>query len=394
MSWQKTSVMEEKERFIKMWESGVYYFNSLCKYFGISRAGGYKLISSYKKYGSSIFLGRSKRPYNVPHKTREEIENSIIVLRKKHENWGARKLKKLLEREYSKKEIPSETTINAILKRNNLIKAKRRRNKKVGRLNPKFDPSACNEIWSSDYKGKFKIGNGRYCNPLTVCDSKSRKILGIKCHYKAGYDSVKQGYIGIFREYGLPEYLHTDNGSPFGSVQAVRRFSKLCYWLIDKGVIPVFSDPGCPQQNGRHERMHKDLKAYCKTRIEKTLSKQQKVMDSFRTEYNEIRPHESLKMKTPNEVHKRSKREYIEKKISYDYPIDYKVLKVTRNGSVRWGAYHWVYISRAATGRYVGVEHLGNGIYEVYYRNVLLGCFDEKELTYQGEYLKLTKIKV
>ena len=261
-------------------------------------------------------------------------------------------------------------------------------------INPKFDPTNCNEIWSSDYKGKFKIGNGRYCNPLTVCDSKSRKILGIHCHYKATYQSVKQAYISIFREFGLPLYLHTDNGSPFGSISAVRRFSKLCYWLIDQDVIPVFSDPRCPQQNGRHERMHRDLKAFCKSKIQHTLSKQQLIMDQFKKEYNEIRPHESLNMQTPNQNHTKSNREYKERKSSFDYPIDYKTLKVTKNGSTRWGAYHWVYISRAAIRRYVGLKELGNGIWNVYYRNVILGYFDEKEFSNKEQYLKLSRIGV
>ena len=386
--------MDQKLEFIKMWESQNYTMSSLCDYFGISRTTGYKLIKKYKKIGKACLEIGSKAPKKIPHKTREEIEESIIKLRKRHENWGARKIKVLLEREYAKKEIPSETTINAILKRNALIKRRRRRKEKEGRLNPRFDPKECNEIWSSDYKGKFKLGNGRYCNPLTVCDSRSRKILGISCHYKATYASVKQSYIKLFREHGLPQYMHTDNGSPFGNMSSIRRFSRLCYWLIDVGVLPIFSDPGCPQQNGRHERMHRDLKAYCKSRIKNTLSKQQQILDEFREEYNEIRPHESLGMKTPSSRHERSEREYPERKISYVYPIEQKVIKVTKNGSARWGAYNWLYISRGAKGKYVGAEEIGNGIWNVYYRDVLLGYFDEKEFKKKQQYLKLSRIKV
>ena len=386
--------MDQKLEFIKMWESQNYTMSSLCDYFGISRTTGYKLIKKYKKIGTACLEIGSRAPKKIPHKTSEEIEGSIIKLRKRHENWGARKIKVLLEREYAKKEIPSETTINAILKRNALIKRRRRRKEKEGRLNPRFDPKECNEIWSSDYKGKFKLGNGRYCNPLTVCDSRSRKILGISCHYKATYASVKQSYIKLFREHGLPQYMHTDNGSPFGNMSSIRRFSRLCYWLIDVGVLPIFSDPGCPQQNGRHERMHRDLKAYCKSRIKNTLSKQQQILDEFREEYNEIRPHESLGMKTPSSRHERSEREYPERKISYVYPIEQKVIKVTKNGSARWGAYNWLYISRGAKGKYVGAEEIGNGIWNVYYRDVLLGYFDEKEFKKKQQYLKLSRIKV
>ena len=394
MSWNNISVMDQKEMFIKMWESDKYTISALCDRFEISRTTGHRLINRYKEFGEESFLIGSKAPNTTPHKTPIKIEKAIIRLRNKHKDWGARKLKVLLEREFTEKEIPSETTINAILKRNALIIPRRRRMEKEGRLNPKFDPQQCNEIWSSDYKGKFKIGNGRYCNPLTVCDSKSRKILGIKCHYRATYTSVKQAYIQIFREYGLPQYLHTDNGTPFGSMASIRRFSRLCYWLIDVGIFPVFSDPGCPQQNGRHERMHRDLKAYCKTRIENTLSKQQIIMNDFRKEYNEIRPHESLGMQTPSSKHNRSIREYRERKIQYEYPIDFKILKVTINGSARWGAYHWLYISTATKGKYLGALEIGNGIWNVYYRDVLLGYFDEKLFNRKEMYLKLSRIKV
>jgi len=386
--------MEQKERFIRMWLSKDFTISGLCKSFGISRTTGHKLIKTYLELGDSCFEFKSRRPFNSPNRTPKIIEDKIVELRGKHEDWGARKFRTMLQKYFKENLIPSETTINAILKRNNLIKNRRKRTGGVGKQYPEFDPKECNEIWSADYKGKFKIKNGRYCCPLTICDSFSRNILGIDCHYKATYKSVKQSYIDAFRLHGLPYFLHTDNGSPFGNTQAICRFTKLCYWLIDQEIVPIFSDPGCPQQNGRHERMHRDLKAYCKKRIKSTLSKQQQVMDAFREEYNEIRPHEALGMKAPNEVHIRSNREYSEKKIGYDYDFHYKKMKVTKSGSCRWGAYHWVFISRGAIGRYVAAQEVGDGIWNVYYRNVLLGYFDEKEFVRKQQYLKLTRLKV
>ena len=178
------------------------------------------------------------------------------------------------------------------------------------------------------------------------------------------------------------------------SIRSPKRFSKLCYWLIDNGIMPVFSDPGCPQQNGRHERMHKDLKAYCKYDIQNTLSKQQEVMDRFRLEYNQVRPHESLDMKTPNHVHVKSIRQYSEKILQYDYPLHFRVTKVCVNGAARWGAYNWLIVSNAAKGRYVGAEEIGNGIWNVYYRDVLLGYFDEKGIKAKETYLHINKLKV
>jgi transposase InsO family protein len=394
MSWQTKSVMEQKVLFIKMWQSGNYTMTSLCERFNISRTTGHKLVKRFLTEGESCLKINATTPLTSPHKTPKKIERAIINLRQKYPNWGARKLKVLLENNVSNEKIPSETTINAILKRNNLITSKRRRNPKEGKLFPKFDPSQPNEIWSADYKGKFKIGNKRYCWPLTICDSNSRIILGIDCHYRPDYKSVKQSYIRAFREYGLPEFMHTDNGTPFGSIRSPMRYSKLCYWLIDQGVIPVFSDPASPQQNGRHERMHKDLKAYCRHKIKMTLSKQQIVMNDFMTEYNTIRPHESLNMKTPSTVHVKSNRSYSEKKIPFEYPLHFRVNKVCKNGASRWGAYNWLWVSRAAAGRFIGAEEIGNGIWNIYYRNVLLGYMDEKLISEKETYLHINKIKV
>jgi transposase len=163
MSWNKKSVMEQKILFIKMWESGDYYMSSLCDHFGISRTTGHKLVKQFKEKGESCLGDESKAPHSIPHKTSPKIELIIVKLRNKHPDWGARKIKVLLEKEIKRKKIPSETTINAILKRNELIKPRRRRSPKDEKLYPKFDPSMPNEIWSADYKGKFKIGNKRYC---------------------------------------------------------------------------------------------------------------------------------------------------------------------------------------------------------------------------------------
>lgn len=329
-----------------MLQSGDYTMTALCNRFGISRTTGHKLAKKFKQEGESCLMVNSKAPRSTPHKTPKKMENAIIKLRNKYPNWGARKLKVLLEKKNLEQKNPSETTISAILKRNNLIKPNRRRNPKQGKLYPKFDPSQPNEIWSADYKGKFKIGNKRYCWPLTICDSNSRIILDIRCHYKPDYKSVKQAYKRVFREYGMPQFMHTDNGTPFGSIRSPRRFSQLCYWLIDQGITPVFSDPASPQQNGRHERMHKDLKAFCRHKIQRTLSKQQLVMNEFINEYNTIRPHESLRMKTPSDVHIKSNRTFSEKKTPFEYPLHFKVTKVCDNGAARWGAYNWLFISR------------------------------------------------
>lgn len=394
MGWLSKSVMEQKIRFIQLWLTEEYTLSGLCESFGISRTTGYKLIDRYYEKGEEAFKNMSRAPKHIPHKTAEGVERKIVELRKRHESWGARKLRVLLKRHYNEKEIPSETTINAILKRNGLVKNRRRRTKRLGKQYPQFDPKECNEIWSADYKGKFKLGNGRYCCPLTICDSRSRKIMGIKCHYKMTYKAVQQAYKEVFREHGIPYFMHTDNGTPFGNVNAVRRYTRLSYWLIEKGVIPVYSDPGSPQQNGRHERMHRDLKAYCRGRLGSTLSKQQKIMEGFVEEYNNIRPHEGIKMQTPQQVHRKSEREYPERKTEYEYGFEHKKIKVTTNGAARWGSYHWILVGRGAIGRHLAAEEVETGIWNVYYRNVFLGYIDETKFKKREGYQKLTPPEV
>jgi len=394
MSWNLKSVMQQKMLFIKMWESGDYYLSTLCDHFGISRPTGYKLLNDFNEFGEECFSTLSRAPHLIPHKTPKKVESQIIKLRKKHPLWGARKIKVLLESKIENELIPSITTINAILKRNDLIKPRKRRSPKQGKLYPKFDPAMPNEIWSADYKGKFRIGNKRYCYPLTICDSNSRLIIDIECHYHPDYKSVKHAYTKAFRKYGLPNFMHTDNGTPFGNIRSPKRYSRLCYWLVDLGITPVFSDPGCPQQNGRHERMHRDLKAFCKDKIQSTLSKQQKVMDVFTEEYNHVRPHEALDMKTPASTHVKSIKQFSEKIIPYEYPLHYRIAKVTSNGAARWGPYNWLFISRAAEGRYIGADEIGNGIWNVYYRDVLLGNFDEKLIDHKETYLHIKNLKV
>ena len=201
-----------------------------------------------------------------------------------------------------------------------------------------------------------------------------------KGHYKETLESAKQEFTRVFRNYGIPKQIHTDNGGPFGSVAAIQRFTRLSYWFIDLGITPVFSDPAHPEQNGRHERMHRDLKAACAKPSAYDLKAQQRSLNRFVKEYNHIRPHEALKMKTPAESHDFSNRPYPEKITNYDYPSTMKVMKVCMNGSMRWKSYYWVYLTASLKGKYVGAEEQGNGIWRVFYRDVFLGYFNESNI--------------
>lgn len=389
MPWKDTTAMEEKVEFICEWNSGKYTITELCRAFEISRPTAYMLIHNYERHGIEGLLQKSKAPNTHPNRTKKEIEDRVIELKEEYQRWGAKKLHKLLYNDFAPTEIPTVLTVHNILLRNGLV-CPQKRCRRVKPVNPIFDPMECNEVWSADYKGKFLMGNKKYCHTLTIADSKSRYLFTAKGHYGEKFEPVKEEFTRVFRKYGMPKQIHTDNGAPFGAVAAIQRFTRLSYWFIDLGILPVFSDPAHPEQNGRHERMHRDLKASCASPSNYDLKAQQRKLNSFVREYNEVRPHEALGMETPAKVHQHSNIVFPERIQLWQYPSHMKVLKVTKNGSVRWGAYWWVYVSASLMDRYIGVEEIGNGIWKVFYRNVFLGYFNEKDIRDKEKPIRLS----
>ena len=388
MPWKETTTMEQKIEFICEWRTGKYTITELCKGFEISRPTAYRLINNFEKQGFEGLKKRSFKPRDSPNKTKKIVEENILKLKDKYPLWGAKKIKKLLFNVCDEQDIPSVVTVHNILFRNGLVKHQKRL-RRVKPLYPIFDPKVCNEVWSADYKGKFLMGNKIYCHPLTIADSRSRFLFTAKGHYHETLKLAKAEFTKVFRKYGIPKQLHTDNGSPFGSVRAIQRFTQLSYWFIELGIMPVFSDPAHPEQNGRHERMHRDLKASCAKPSAYDLKAQQRRLNHFVREYNNERPHEALGMNTPASEHSFSTRPYPERIPQFDYNSNMKVLKVTMNGAIRWKSYYWVYLTSALKGKYVGIENLGNGIWRVFYRSVFLGFFDEKNLRNKEKSIRL-----
>jgi transposase InsO family protein len=389
MPWKESTIMEQKIEFICEWRSGNYTITELCRSFEISRPTAYKIIARFENEGYEGLQELSRKPRGIhPNSTDENVVNGILILKEKHKLWGAKKIHKLLYNDFSDELIPSVLTVHNILKKHGLVKPQKRL-RRVKPIHPIFDPKQCNEVWSADYKGKFLMGNKIYCHPLTVADSKSRFVFTAKGHYKESLVSAKAEFTRVFRKYGIPKQIHTDNGSPFGSVKAIQRFTRLSYWFIELGIMPVYSDPSHPEQNGRHERMHRDLKAACAKPSAYDLKAQQRRLNRFVREYNHVRPHESLGMKTPASVHDFKTRPFPERIPSFDYDSELKVLKVTKNGSVRWGSYNWVYVSASLQGKYIGALEMGNGIWRVFYRNVFLGYFNENELRTKEQSVRL-----
>ena len=389
MPWKNCTTMEQKIEFICEWQTGKYTITELCQAFEISRPTAYRLIDRYENMGINGLREQSRSPINHPNRTKDYVEKKIILLKEKYNRWGAKKIHKLLFNHCSSQDIPSVVTVHNILSKNGLV-CPQKRLRRVKPVYPIFDPKHCNEVWSADYKGKFLMGNKKYCHPLTIADSKSRYIFSAKAHYTENYKSVKEEFTRVFRTYGIPRQVHTDNGIPFGAVKAIQRFTRLSYWFIDLGILPVFSDPAHPEQNGRHERMHRDLKAACALPSSYDLKAQQRKLNKFVKEYNHERPHEALDMETPASIHEYSNRPFPERISKYDYPSHMKVMNVTKNGNVRWKSYYWVYMTSGLVGKQVAAEELGNGIWKVFYRNVFLGYFNEKDIREKQQATRLS----
>ncbi len=327
--------------------------------------------------GYGCLENRSTKPITSPPKTPKIIEDRIIKIRTTGhtKGWGARKILWQLQKDGVFKDLPSQSTISAILKRNGLMPERKKR-KRVKPRRPIFDPHEPNEVWSADFKGQFRLKNGEWCYPLTICDSKTRIILMIKGQRSVDYKSTRANFERVFKVYGLPQQLHTDNGTPFGNVKSLGRLTRFGAWLMELGVEPIFSDPGHPEQNGRHERMHRDLKKSCCHKPSKNFQAQQVRFNNFRKKYNENRPHESLGMRPPAQVHKKSKRPYNDDIKEWIYPDEYVVKYICHNGIIRVGKKGSIFIGSALSGKKVGLEPLGNGIFRIYFREFLLGYVD------------------
>lgn len=390
MPWRETTKMEQKIEFINEWRSGRFTISELARHFDISRPTAYKWIKRFEKEGLPGLEEKGRQPKTHPLKTAEEIENRIIFYRKKHKRWGGEKIWKLLHGDFQEEQIPTVSTVDRILKRNGLVIPRKVR-RRIKPSFPIFDPQKCNEVWSADFKGKFKMGNKRYCHPLTIADSYSRFVFSAKGMYGERYKPTMLEFRRVFREYGMQLQIHTDNGSPFGAAQAVQRLTRLAVWFLELGIEPVYSDPASPQQNGRHERMHLDLKGEATRPAGFNLRTQQRKLNQFVNEYNYERPHAALDLETPGSVHEYSPRPYKDKIEEWVYPNYCEVRRVTKNGAIRWRSTKWVMVATSLCDKHVGLEELGDGIWRIYFRQKMLGYFDENKLRIMDELGRLKR---
>jgi len=376
MGWKGVTIMDQRVRFIAEYLKEYFPFNELCGQFNVSRKTGYKWVERYEQGGPEGLSDKSRRPHTCPHETDHAIIEAIVQARMKHPTWGPKKLLKILTPHYP--DLPAISTAADILKRRGLITGRKRRLRRKHPGCPRTTTQEPNDIWSADYKGHFKMRNGLYCYPLTVCDRKTRYLLGCHAHEAISLPETKAHFTRLFHEYGLPLRIRTDNGVPFAS-NALARLSTLSVWWVKLGIYPEQIEPGKPQQNGKHERMHRTLKKEATIPPEKNLKEQQHRFDDFRKEYNTERPHEALSLKTPSSIYVSSPRRMPKRLDPYDYPHHFEVRRVSRNSGIRWRK-RWVQVSSTLAEEYIGFEEVEDGIHNVYFCELLIGRFVEEAM--------------
>lgn len=389
MPWSETTAMDQRAQFIRDWMSHKLTISDLCHLYDVSRKTGYKWIDRFVTYGPDGLIDRSHVPRTSPHRTPKETEDVLLMLRLKHPRWGARKLVVKAHERYPKIVLPHPSTVNEILRRNHLVQSRPKRRQIGHPGRPSVDFVGPNDCWSGDFKGQFKLGNGQYCYPLTVSDNFSRYLFC--CHALPGpyLIDTKAVLTRVFREFGLPRRFRTDNGSPFAAY-TLGRLSQLSVWLIRLGVMPELIVPGKPQQNGRHERMHKTLKDETTKPPAATMQGQQRKFNAFLREFNDERPHEALDMQTPAKVHQPSPREMPRKLLPIIYPDRFEVRLVSTNGGIRWH-HGWINVSGALAGEYVGFEEIEDGLWDVYFGPKRIGRLHERLMRIEDCYGNLSR---
>ena len=375
MPWLEMDAMQQRVSFVSSVGEG-YSMSELCQRYGISRPTGYKWWRRYEQEGIDGLKERSRAPSSCPHKTPAGIEALFVQLRRRHPSWGPVKLRQRAARLHPELVLPAASTIHGLLKRNNLIQLRRKRSRIVHPGRPVVEMTACNDVWTADFKGEFRTGNRRYCYPLTVCDGHSRFLLGCKALYSTRRQGVQPAFAALFRRYGVPRQILTDNGAPFAA-PALCGLSRLSVWWIKLGIQPLRIEPGKPQQNPRHERFHWTLKSETTRPPQANLEQQQRCFDSFQHSYNQIRPHQALDGLTPADIYRPSTQPYRTPK-SPQYPAHFLVRKVSSSGKIKLDNLP-LFLTTTLSGEFVGLDEIDDQVFNVFFGRLLLARFDQKQ---------------
>lgn len=376
MGWLKASKESEKDRFIDDWLTREFTISELCKRYGISRPTGYDLIDRFNEEGRLAVKERSRARHVITNKTSDKIQKKLIELKHRYPNWGPATIKSYLEAEEIPGAWPAVSTIGEIFKRHGLVKPRKKRKYAPAHSEPLRHCQKPNQVWSADFKGQFYLRNGKYCYPLTITDNYSRYLLLCEGMSSPNCDQTIKCFEKVFRKHGLPEAIRTDNGQPFAGA-GISGLTRLSIWFLKLGITPERIESGHPEQNGRHERMHRTLKEAACIPYSRTMKEQQICFNKFKREFNNKRPHQGLEGKRPAEIHTDSSREMPRKLSEMEYPDKYVIRKVRSTGEIKFAGKAF-YLSELLYKESIGLEMIDEDRAIVYFSKLKLGMIDAR----------------
>ncbi len=378
MPWKVSGVVERRKQFVREYGSGDWTMTELCQAHGISRPTGYEVLRRYERDGELGLQEQSRAPERHPNQTARAIEEQVLELRRRHPRWGPRTLRGRLQKLQPQIAWPAASTMGAMVEREGLTLHRRKRRRTEPYTRPLQAATEPNRLWCADFKGWFRTGDGERIDPLTISDACSRYLLRCQVVEKMDTARVQAIFEAAFRECGLPLAIGTDNGAPFAS-RAIAGLSRLAVWWMKLGIVPERIQAGHPEQNGRHERMHRTLAEATASPPAANARAQQRVFDEFRYVFNEERPHQALNMSTPSSCYEPSPRQYPARVLEPEYGSALKVRRVRPCGNFTWGG-NDVFLSEVLSGEPVGLLPLDERYYRVYFAAFPLARFDSYRL--------------
>ena len=381
MPWKESQIVDQRLQFLSSYQKEEMSVSDLCREYGVSRPTGYRWINRYQEVGPEGLLDLSRKPHGCSHATPEATENAILALRGKYPTWGARKLKAKLEILEPGVTWPAASTFGNILNRAGLTSPKRRKRRTTPYSEPFSDVTAPNQLWCMDFKGYFITGDGLRCDPFTITDAHSRYLIRCQTVSRMDLSQVRAICDAAMREYGMPSRIRTDNGAPFAGT-GLLGLSKLSLGWMKMGILHERIQPGRPQQNGRHERMHRTLKEDTTNPPAATLRLQQRRFDEFRQMFNFERPHEGLNNATPGSIYEPSAVLFPRITVEFVYPKSFIKRRVNNSGDVSWHKGR-AFISEVFRFEELGFEEVDEDFYRVFFRDMEIGEFDAPVLRFR-----------
>jgi transposase InsO family protein len=369
--------MEQRLEFIREYETELFTMTELAAQYGISRKTAYKWLERYHAAGASGLFDHARRPRRSPHATDSALVEALLAVRRRHPRWGPKKLLAVVRRTDPETSWPARATVAALLKRQGLIVPRRRSPRSPAVSGVALPPARrSNEVWTTDFKGEFRTGNGVYCYPLTLRDGFSRFVLRCDGFLARSGAATHRAFERAFREYGLPDRIRSDNGGPFAS-PGLAGLSQLSVWWVRLGIIPERIAPGHPEQNGSHEQFHSVLKAETARPPAPNCAAQQQRFRRFCRLYNEDRPHEALQDQPPASWYEPSRRRLPARVPPVEYPGHMEVRFVSSNGCISWKG-EPLFVATPLAGEHVALEEVDDGVWTLYFAAVALARYDDR----------------